>query len=138
MSDTPALAPLMTLEIDVELLRSLSGAPLGNRMIYGVRGGHFAGTRLRGHIAAWGGDSITRTATGSLLDVRLLLETEDGVPLQLRYQGRAGERAGKPRVEISGTFDAPAGPYEWLNDILVFGLGTPTASGVRYALYQFA
>ncbi|MFT4048064.1 MAG: DUF3237 family protein [Solimonas sp.] len=139
----PALAHLATLDIEVELLRSLAGTPLGDRMIFGVRGGRFSGPRLRGslhgsHGGGWGGDCVTRTAGGSLLDVRLLLETNDGVPLQLRYQGRGSQRDGQPHVEIGGAFDAPQGPYHWLNDILVFGLGTRTAAGVRYELFHFA
>ena len=64
--------------------------------------------------------------------------SDDGVPLQLRYQGRAGQRDSAPHIEISGAFDAPQGAYHWLNDMLVFGLGAPTAAGVRYELFHFA
>ena len=136
--NAPALAHLATLEIEVEHLRALAGAPLGDRMVFAVKGGRFTGPRLRGRIAAWGGDCVTRTASGSLLDVRLLLDTDDGVPLPLRYQGRATQRDGKPHIEISGSFDAPQGAYHWLNDILVFGLGTRTTDGIRYELFHFA
>lgn len=137
-SDAPAIAPLLTLDVEVELLRSLADPAFGERVIFGVRGGHFDGPQLRGQVLRWGGDSVTRGADATLLDVRLLLETDDGVPLQLRYQGRASQHNGQPRIEISGCFDAPAGAYGWLNDILVFGLGAQTASGVRYQLFHFA
>jgi hypothetical protein len=138
MSAIPALTPLLTMEIEVERLHGIAGTPSGERQIYAVRGGRFEGARLRGRVTDWGGDCVTRTASGSLLDVRLLLETEDGVPLHLAYQGRAGQRDGAARIEIGGRFDAPAGRYGWLNDILVFGLGTPIDGGVRYELFHFA
>jgi hypothetical protein len=135
---TPSLTPLLTMEIEVELLRNLAGSALGDRLLYGIRGGHFSGARLRGSIPAWGGDCVTRTATASRLDVRLLLETDDGVPLRLCYQGRATQRDGRLHIAINGTIDAPQGPYHWLNDILVFGLGAQIAGGVRYELFHFA
>ncbi|HET8883710.1 MAG TPA: DUF3237 domain-containing protein [Solimonas sp.] len=138
MTANPALTPLLTMEIAVEQLHSIAGTPSGDRQIFGVRGGHFEGARLRGQVSAWGGDCVTRTANGSLLDVRLLLETDDGVPLHLRYEGRAGQRDGAARIEIGGRFDAPAGRYGWLNDILVFGLGAQIGGGVRYELFHFA
>ncbi|HEY9547253.1 MAG TPA: DUF3237 domain-containing protein [Solimonas sp.] len=136
-SPAPAISPLLTLDVEVEWLRNLAGTPLGERVIFGVRGGRFDGPHLRGHVLSWGGDSVTRTASTTQLDVRLLLETDDGVPLHLRYQGRASQRDGKPHIEISGGIEAPAGAYAWLNDLLVFGLGAQTGAGVRYELFHF-
>ncbi len=43
----------------------------------------------------------------------------------------------KLRIEVAGTFDAPEGPYGWLNDVQAFGCGDPTAEGVRYRFYRF-
>lgn len=134
----PTLAALATLEVEVEALRELAGTPLGQRVLFGVRGGRFDGPHLHGNVLGWGGDSVIRTGGGTLLDVRLLLETDDGVPMQLRYEGRASQRDGQPHIEISGSFDAPCGDYAWLNDILVFGLGVQTAKGVRYELFHFS
>jgi len=81
---------------------------------------------------------MIRTAKGSRLNVRLLLETVDGVPILFQYSGRASQIEGKPRIEVAGSFDAPEGPYAWLNDVQAFGLGFPTPTGVRYHFYHFA
>ncbi|NGY03972.1 DUF3237 domain-containing protein [Solimonas terrae] len=134
----PTLAALATLDIEVEVLRELAHTPLGERALFGVRGGRFEGPRLQGNVLSWGGDSVIRTGGGSRINVRLLLETDDGVPLQLQYEGRASQRDGQPHIEISGSFEAPRGAYAWLNDILVFGLGAQTAGGVRYELFHFS
>src|SRR3546814_2030247 len=69
-SPAPAISPLLTLDVEVEWLRNLAGTPLGERVIFGVRGGRFDGPHLRGHVLSWGGDSVTRTASTTQLDVR--------------------------------------------------------------------
>ena len=132
-----AIELLVVLTIQTTLVRTVPGAPLGDRIIFDVGGGIFEGPKLSGRILATGGDWLTRTATGSHLNVRLLLETHDGVSLAFQYSGRASQIDGKPRIEIAGTFDAPSGPYAWLNDIQAFGCGTPMPDGVRYHIYRF-
>jgi hypothetical protein len=132
-----AIKLLVVLTIETTLVRTVAGAPVGDRVIFDVAGGVFAGPRLSGRILPTGGDWVTRTATGSHLNVRLLLETHDGVTIAFQYSGRASQADGEPRIEIAGTFDAPSGPYAWLNDIQTFGRGTPTPEGVRYHLYRF-
>lgn len=133
----PEIELLLRLSVQTKLLRSLAATPLGDRVVFDVLGGDFAGDKLRGRVLASGGDWLTRTAAGSQLDVRLLLETDDGVTLLFRYTGRASQREGQPRIEVAGSFDAPDGAYGWLNHVQVFGLGAPSPEGVSYHLYHF-
>ena len=133
----PAIEPLLVLTVQTTLVRAVTDTPLGGRMIFDVVGGTFSGPRLKGNVPATGGDWVTRTAAGSRLDVRLLLETDDGVSILLQYSGRASQNNGKTRIEIAGTFEAPAGTYGWLNDVQTFGLGVPFDGGVQYRLYRF-
>ena len=135
--DPPAIEPLLVLNVQTMLVRSVTDTPLGDRMIFDVVSGTFEGPRLKGRVPATGGDWVTRTPSGSRLNVRLLLETDDGVPILYQYSGRACQIDGKTRIEIAGAFDAPAGAYSWLNDVQAFGLGVPIAGGVRYQLYRF-
>jgi hypothetical protein len=134
----PTLEALLVLTVQTTVVQSVAGTPLGDRMIVNVLGGSFVGPKLAGRVPACGGDWLIRTATGSRLDVRLLLETTDGVTILLHYSGRASQVDGKPRIEVAGHFDAPAGPYAWLNDVQAFGLGVPLPDGVRYQFYRFA
>jgi len=106
--------------------------------VVNAEGGSFTGARLRGRILPTGGDWLLRAPGRSLIDVRLALETDDGVTVLLRYTGKASQRDGQPRLEIAGSFDAPEGPYGWLNDVQAFGLGFVTAEGVAYHFYRFA
>jgi hypothetical protein len=139
--DTPnieaAVEPLFVLNAQTTVLKHVAGTPGGDRMVVDVVSGTFDGPLLSGRIPPSGGDWLTRTARGSCLDVRLVLETHDGVTLLFRYQGKASQRADKPRIEVAGSFDAPAGAYAWLNDVQTFGLGVPLPDGVRYHFYRF-
>lgn len=132
-----AITPLLMLSVQTRLAGSVRGALPGGRTVFDVRGGQFEGPNLRGRVLASGGDWVSRSAAGSQLDVRLLLETDDGVTLLLRYQGRASQRDGHAHIEVAGQLDAPDGAYGWLNQLQVFGLGTPTDDGVRYQFYRF-
>jgi hypothetical protein len=131
------LEPLLVLTVETRLVRTISGTPLGDRAVFDIVGGRFEGAGLSGRVLASGGDWLLRTGERSQLDVRLLLETDDGVTILLRYSGRASRRAGEPRIEIAGVFEAPPGPYDWLNDLQAFGLGVPLSEGIRYHLFRF-
>jgi hypothetical protein len=135
---TPPLTLLFVLDVQTRLVGTVRDTPLGDRSAFDIDGGQFDGPQLRGRVPASGGDWVTRTAAGSQLDVRLLLETDDGTTILLRYGGKASQRAdGAVRIEVAATFEAPPGDYAWLNSIQAFGLGTPTADGVRYHFYRF-
>jgi len=133
----PALESVMALAVQTKLTCSVAGTQLGAHMIYDAVGGAFEGPRLSGKVHASGGDWVTRTATGSRMNVRLLLETHDGVAILLQYSGRAFQADGKVRLEVAGNFDAPQGPYGWLNDVQAFGQGVVADDWVRYQLYRF-
>ena len=136
---TPAaIELLLELTARTALVRSVTGTPLGDRAIFDIEGGTVVGPRLSGRIVNTGGDWLIRTPTSSRLDVRLLIETHDGVTLLFQYSGRAGLVDGSSRIEAAGTFEAPQGPYAWLNDVQAFGRGIPIPDGVRYHFYRFS
>jgi hypothetical protein len=129
---------LFVLTAKTTLVRAISGTPRGERQVFDIEGGTFEGPRLAGRVPATGGDWLIRTATGSQLSVRLLLETHDGTTILFQYTGRASMKDGKPNIEVAGNFEAPQGPYAWLNDVQTFGQGTPLPDGVRYQFYRFS
>jgi hypothetical protein len=62
-----------------------------------------------------------------------------GATILLLYAGRAGLREdGKVHIEVGGNFEAPQGPYTWLNNVQTFGLGEALPDGVRYHFYCFS
>jgi hypothetical protein len=136
-SSPPTIAPLLVLEVQTRITCTLSGGPLGDRIVFDVMGGTFQGSQLSGRVPASGGDWLLRVGNRSQLDVRLPLETHDGVIILLQYTGRASQRAGQPRIEVAAHFEAPVGPYDWLNDVQAFGLGRVAGTTTRYDFFCF-
>jgi hypothetical protein len=115
----------------------VNGAPQGSRGILGVTGGTFEGPRLRGRVVPPGGDWFTIRSNGGLkLDVRLLLVTDDEANILVTYSGVAIPREGGGMdIRIAPLFEAPEGPYTWLNDLQAIGFGELIEGGVRYEVY---
>src|SRR6516162_412780 len=68
----------------------LGDTPAGNRRIFTVSGGQFAGDRLRGEVLPQASSDLllTRQDGTSQQDVRLLLRTDDGALILMSYSGR--------------------------------------------------
>ena len=132
------LEPLFQIQAQVAEPQVSSGAPYGDRRFIPVTGGAFEGERLRGTLPAGGADCQLMRADGVAdLDVRVTLQTGDGAII---YMKGLGLRHGPPEVmrrlaageavdpgeyyfRESMLFEAPAGPYEWLNRVLALGTG---------------
>jgi hypothetical protein len=140
MTDSPpiqlAAEPLFSLSAVASGNRMVAGLPLGDRMIIDISGGEFEGPRLSGKVLASGGDWLTLTSAGARLDVRLVLETSDGVTLLLRYSGIASEKSGAQRADVAGYIEAPVGPYAWLNSLHVLGFGRAVDGVAKYDFFH--
>jgi hypothetical protein len=110
------------------------GGPQGTRAIVDAGGGGtFEGPRLRGVAKGPGGDWVTARADGSAkLDVRLLLETDDGHAVLMTYQGILAPGGG---IRTAPLFEAGDGPYAWLNQVQAVGVGEVVDGGVTYEVY---
>ena len=123
-----------------------------NLMVFNVLEASIDSPRLKATLRGPSGDWVRIQPNGNWkLDVRLLMETDDGVPIYIQYNGvfraQAGlmERLGTGQ-EISGEemyfrsapyFEAPEGKYAWLNDILVVGRIRSFGGGnVIYDLFE--
>jgi hypothetical protein len=133
----PAIERLLVLSVETTLVKAVTGVPQGDRMIFDVVSGTFEGPRLSGRVLPSGGDWVTRTPTGSRMNVRLVLETHDAAIILFQYSGRTSQDDGRLRIEAAGTFDAPEGAYGWLNDVQTFGRGAVGPDGVCYHFYRF-
>ena len=93
---------------------------------------------------------ITRPDGCMTLDVRLVLQTDDGALIGLTYRGlrhgpadvMAKVAAGEPvdpalyyfRTAI--LFETSAPKYDWLNRVFGIGAGSRTASGPEYEIFE--
>lgn len=144
MSDATALPVrhLFTMEckVDAPAPQVVSG-PNGTRVIVSVSNGTVQGDRITGTVAdGAGGDFAVFRPDGSLrLDVRLTLVTDDGARVYMTYNG-VGTPVGDGTLSLrtAPTFEAPEGPYAFLNNVQAISIGSsnPATGDLRYDVYE--
>ena len=144
--------PLFNMSIEVDMpLQMIGRTPLGERRIAKVTGGSFSGPELNGTVLPGGGDWLLLRADGALqLDVRLILQTNDGELIYMTYRGlRHGPAKVMERLNrgeevdpseyyfrIAPFFETGAQKYDWLNRILSIATGHRMAAGPVYEVHQ--
>lgn len=144
-------APLFMITLRVGGMQPIGATPNGNRRVGLVAGGTFEGARLKGTVLPGGSDWIIVRPDGSTtLDVRLVLETEDGATIGMTYRGM---RHGPPVVidrvnrgepvdpseyyfRTSVSFETAAAKYDWLNRIIAVGTGRRPPEGPVYEVFE--
>lgn len=145
---------LLDLNADLEVPQDIGPTPHGNRRIVYVKGGTFAGPRLKGEVLPGGGDWLLVRPDGAYeLDVRGTLRTDDGHLIYVHYPGiihaspaimqrlRRGERDLDPSeyyFRTTPAFETGSEKYAWLNVIVAVGIGRRTPTGVGYMVYAMA
>jgi hypothetical protein len=149
---TIATRELFVLEAELSPPQMMESTPYGKRKIVPVAGGTFSGERLNGIIMPTGGHdwAMTRTDGALILDVRLVLETDDGEHILMTYKGiRTGDPAVLARIasgeyvdpaeyyfRIVPSFETGSKKYEWLNSIVCIGFGDRVKAGPRYTIHE--
>jgi hypothetical protein len=136
------LVPLCTASIELAAPFILPDTPAGTRVIAECRSFDVAGDRITAHLKGTAAaDWLTVDGRGQgTLDVRVLVETDDGAPIYLTYRGRI-DLAGGPGAAPSYTaplFDTGDERYLWLNKIQAVGKGQLSADGTDlvYDIYE--
>ena len=111
--------------------------PFAERTIYPVSGGTFEGPKLKGKVLANGGDWVLRlNSTTSKLDVRVVLETDDGELIYSYYEGFIHMNAdGSYYFRTNPIFQTSSKKYNWLNHTIAVGVGKLIKGGVAYKIY---
>lgn len=136
---------------EIPLHRDSEGAKLS---ICYFEGGEFEGSRIRGRLLPGGGDWATYYSEDFLdIDVRCVLETDDGATIFMEYHGCWWAKPGVlPQVLAEGgdvrfrsddyylrtvsRFETPDKRYRWLNRLIALGIGARTSSGVSYEFFE--
>ena len=140
----------LTLDVDFAGVVRVGMTPAGHRGIAGVTGGRFDGERLKGTVRPGHDWFVTRPDGALVIDVRLLLDTDDGATIYLTYQGRMtgsdevmtrfrkGEQLAPTdySLAIVARFECGAPGYSWLNDVVAAGAGEQTPSGPIYTIFE--
>ena len=135
---TIELVPLMTIEIELAAPLIVGEGPAGNRMIFEVATAKFEGERLRGtHKGNAGADWLTvcPDGTGSL-DVRGLLETDDGALIFVQYHGRTDLTTPAAPIYAAPRYETSDERYRWLNKVQAVAKGTLDGSTLTYEIYE--
>jgi hypothetical protein len=142
---------LCTVTLEVAGMQPIGATPVGNRRIGLVAGGTFAGPKLRGKVLPGGADWIVVRADGvTTLDVRLVLETDDGAAIGTTYRGlRHGPSEVMDKVNrgdpvdpstyyfrTAVAFETAAAKYAWLNSAIFVGTGDRKPSGPVYDVFE--
>jgi hypothetical protein len=149
-----ALQSLFTIKAEVTAPPQLVGAvPQGyTRRVMNVSGGRFEGERLRGKVLPGGADVVLERPDGALhLDVRLVLETEQGELVYMTYNGRRNGPTpeimrkivnrepipqGADYFRVLVQFETSAPRLLWLNDKVAVGTGTREPDGPLYDIWE--
>jgi len=125
--------------------------PSGLRRIVDILEGSFEGPRMRGTILPGGADwQILRTDGVAELHAHYVLKTHDGVLIQVRNRGlRHGPQEVMRRIaegehvdpaeyyfRTTPVFEAPDGPYEWLNRNIFVATAQREAAKVTVTIFR--
>jgi hypothetical protein len=143
--------PLLVFQIEVRPPSVIGATPGHDRRIGEITGGRFEGERLRGRILSGGSDWQSLRADGATtLNVRLVLETDDGALIGMTYLGvRHGPREVLDRIargenvnpseyymRATPYFETASDKYGWLNRIVSVAYGHRVAGGAIYQVFQ--
>ena len=144
-------AHLFSMVLQVSGMQPIGATPNGNRRVGLGAGGTFAGPRLKGTVLPGGADWIILRPDGSTtLDVRLVLQTDDGAAIGMQYRGmRHGPAAVMERLNrgenvdpseyyfrTAVAFESAAAKYDWLTRIISVGTGKRPPEGPVYDVFE--
>jgi len=129
---------LFHMDVGLVEITPVAPGPHGDRLVMGVGEGTFEGPRLRGRVVPGPGSewATVRPDRSLRVDVRLVLETDDGVRILMIYGGvgRPTESGGFS-IRTCPVFEVGDERYAWLHDVQAVGIGGSGGRGVTYDIY---
>lgn len=114
------------------------GAAGSGRLVVPVSGGTFDGPRVRGTVIGPSGDWILERSDGSrVLDVRLMLQTDDAEAIYVSWRGIAYTLPDQRLfARILPMFETRSTKYAWLNNVTSVGVYSGVQGKIAYRIYQ--
>lgn len=144
------LQPLFDIHADLKTPLEMGQGPWGTRIVFDITGGSFGGERIRGSVRPGGADWFLIDAEGTgHVDVRVILETDDGASVYLAYQGVVVLNDKVNRVLAEGgaiefgdtyfvtqpRFETGDERYRWLNRVVAAAQGRVMENAVEYRVH---
>lgn len=133
------LVSLGTLRITVSEQFHSDGVPGGSRLVGEAsdcrwEGGPVQASQRGRSTSDW---VLIDDRGGIAVDARLLLETDDGALICVRYTGRGARLPAAPKPIITApTFETGDPRYIWLNTVQAVAKGTRDGDTLSYELYE--
>lgn len=108
----------------------------GHVRIAPMTGGTFAGPELRGTVRDGGGDYITQVSGHSSLDVRIVLDTDDGAVIYMTYTGIVARGENGTYWRVRPIFSTTSEKYDWLNHAVFVGKSKQVPGKVAYDVFR--
>jgi Protein of unknown function (DUF3237) len=136
-ADTLQSTFLMDLTLETGRPHTVGGVGAG-RLVVPVSGGSFDGPRIKGSVVAPGGDWIVeRSDRSRILDVRILLETDDAQTIYVSWRGIAYTTPGGGLfARILPVFETGAPNYTWLNNVVSVGVYRGLQGKIAYRIFE--
>ena len=143
--------PLFMFQIEVKPPNVIGATPGHDRRVGEIAGGRFEGDRLRGKILSGGSDWQSLRNDGTItLNVRLVMETDDGALIGMTYLGMRhgpkevmdrlsrGEKVSPSEYYMRATpyYETASEKYGWLNRIVSLAYGHRMAGGAIYQVFE--
>jgi hypothetical protein len=125
----------MTLRLETAPTEEVGPTPLGALSIFPITGGSFEGDRLRGKVLPGGGDWVLTKSDGTLdLDLRAMLETDDGALIHMTFTGIRDDT--NQYFRTLPLFETAAPEYAFLNRLLAVGIGEIRPDGPVHTIEE--
>ena len=143
--------PLFIFQIEVKPPSIIGATPGHDRRIGEIAGGRFEGEKLRGKILSGGSDWQSLRSDGTTtLNVRLVMETDDGALIGMTYLGMRhgpkevmdrlarGESVSPSEYYMRATpyYETASEKYGWLNRVVTVAYGHRMAGGAIYQVFE--
>jgi len=134
-TSTLELIPLARVSVAAGAVFKVSGGPFGNRVVAGISDGRWDGERFSGSIVGAGGDwAMPSGGDAMLLDVRQVVQTDDGAIVYVTYHGRCDRSRGT--YTVAPTFETGDERYTWLNSVQAVGQGRYEDGRLNYHMFE--
>ncbi len=123
------------------ILETAPAVTIGNRTVVAVTGGTFEGPKLKGTVIGPGADWPLRVSdTLRVLDVRIILQTDDNQKIYMTYRGvirtpPAGQ-PGERYWRTTPVFETDSAKYAWMTEIVAVGVSFTVPQRVSYRIFQ--
>jgi hypothetical protein len=133
MADAPNLDYLFSMTATTEVSAMIPNGPNGTRVIVRAESGTFEGPAIKGTIQGPGGDWLRVRPDGTMmLDVRIVLKTDDDALIYMTYTG-----IGKNGVlHTTPSFETSNEKYAYLNDAVCISHGAVGQGDVTYHVFR--